>query len=386
MLIRKWLASKRVPPPHSLVIEITSCCNLRCQMCPKTHGEVNTPEDKVMDWAVFERLREIFPFLTAAELSGLWGEALLHPDLYLRMLRELKSFRINVCTTSNGTLLDHTLAEGIVRAQLDRLVISMDAATPETYAQIRTPGSFEDVLAGLRSLKKWKTDLQSSLPRLELAYLGLRRNIDEFPAFVQLAHELGAAKVSLQALGEYERVRGESVAVNFKELGKQRFAEAQAAGEPLGIKVALFPADQFEQDRGPTNTATSFKGLRKDCWDPWSKAVITTNGDVLPCCSATRPLGNLREKKFSEIWHGKGYRWIRRSLKSDRPPEMCVACTGMAWIPRSIRKDLQLATFISGIALNRKLGHAGWYRKAKPILKSIRNRLIGRPVPGGGGQ
>jgi hypothetical protein len=59
------------------------------------------------------------------------------------------------------------------------------AAKAETYAGIRPPGKLEDVIAGLKSLGAWKVKLNSSLPRVEVVFLGLKRNIEEFPKFVR---------------------------------------------------------------------------------------------------------------------------------------------------------------------------------------------------------
>ena len=322
MFLRKLLASRWVPLPRSLVIEITSYCNLRCQMCPKTHGAVNTEEDRVMSRETFDALKGIFPYLTAVEVSGLWGEAFLYPDLYLYMVRKLKTFPINVSTISNGTLLKDELARELVKVGLDRLVFSVDAAKPETYATIRTPGNMQAVISGLESLKNWKHQLGSSLPKVELVFLGMKRNISEFPDFVRMAHRLGASKVTLQALGEYERVRGESVAANDKEAGRRFYEQGARVGDELGLTVALVPGDQFEADRQGRNMTPNFRRMRKDCPDLWLKAVITTAGDVLPCCSGKVPLGNLAKQSFAEIWRGRAYRTFRDQIHSSRPPDM----------------------------------------------------------------
>ncbi|MBN1674716.1 MAG: radical SAM protein [Kiritimatiellae bacterium] len=379
MILRKILASRWVPLPHSLVVEITSQCNLRCRMCPKTHGAVNTEQNRVMPREVFDRLECLFPLLTAVELSGLWGEAFLHPDLYLGMLARLKAHGINVSTISNGTRLSDELARGLVEAGLDRLVVSMDAARPETYAAIRTPGDMHAVLAGLEALQRWKTALSRTIPKVELAFLGFRSNIEEFPEFVRLAHRLGATKVSLQALGEYEQVRGESVAQHDKETGRRCFEAGKTVGDALGIDVLLFPADQFEPDRAGLNAVSDTARLRKKCPDPWTKPVIATTGDVLPCCSSKRPMGNLLEQPFRAIWYSASYRALRDRIKTGTPPRMCRVCTGRPWVPKSVKNDLVLLAYLCGYTFNRAFGHNAGYRRVKPALKRLRNALVGVP-------
>jgi hypothetical protein len=82
---------------------------------------------------------------------------------------------IDVYTITNGTLLKDDLARRLVELDLNRLVISVDAATPETYAKIRPPGRFDVIVAGLLSLKTWKERLLRDQPRVERAFVGMSR-------------------------------------------------------------------------------------------------------------------------------------------------------------------------------------------------------------------
>jgi len=374
-IIRRALTGRFIPLPRHLTVEITSFCNLHCKMCPKTNHAVNTVENNVMSREVFEKLKPLFPHIESLELNGLWGEAFMHPELYLYMLREIKAHKVDVYTISNGTLLDGFLARQLVELDLNRLVVSLDAATPETYAKIRPPGHFEDVVQGLEQLKEWKTRLNWPHPQLELAFVGMRSNIDEFPDFVRLAHRLGAFQVFLQAMGEYESVKGESVAGHFKELGRRRFEEGRKIGQELGVIVNLLPGDQFEEDRADRNFTPDFRCLRKECLDLWNKAVIATNGDVLPCCSSAMSLGNLSRQSFHEVWYGKAYSELRRRLLGGDPPEMCRVCTGMPWVEKSVKRDVQF--YISDLfyaRFKRRVRLSPLLRPLKPLVRAIRQR------------
>ena len=136
----QWLlAGRRVPLPRHLTLEITSFCNLRCRMCPKTNHAVNTAESQVMSREVFDRVVPFLRHIESLDLSGIWGEAFLHPDLYVDMLKKIKEQGSDVYTISNGTLITDDLARKLVENDLNKLTISLDAATPETYALIRPP-------------------------------------------------------------------------------------------------------------------------------------------------------------------------------------------------------------------------------------------------------
>ena len=60
-------------------------------MCPKTHHAVNTEENKKISWGVFEKLMPLLPHIESLDLSGVWGEAMLHPDLYIDMLKAINN-------------------------------------------------------------------------------------------------------------------------------------------------------------------------------------------------------------------------------------------------------------------------------------------------------
>jgi radical SAM protein with 4Fe4S-binding SPASM domain len=353
--------------PRHLIIEITSYCNLKCRMCPKTHHAVNTPEDRVMAWDVFQRLVPLFPHIESLDLNGVWGEAFLHPDLYVRMLEVIKSHGTGVYTMSNGTLLTESLARRLVELDLNRLVVSIDAATAETYARIRPPGRFSKIVDGLRAVKAWKARLGRPHPQVDLAFLGMRTNIAELPDVVRLAHAMGAAQVFLQAMGEYPGLENESIAAHDKALGRRIYAQARRLGNELGVAVVLLPGDQFLEDRRERNVlasaATEPRRHRKQCYDLWNRALIAANGDVLPCCSSPRPMGNLTEASFAQIWRGERYNMLRRQFLGGTTPAMCRHCTGTAWVENSKRQDLQF--FVSELMAPRLRHRIGQYRAAQ---------------------
>jgi radical SAM protein with 4Fe4S-binding SPASM domain len=334
-----WVSGKAIPLPRNLLVEVTSFCNLRCIMCPKTNHSVPTEESRVMSWEVYEKLFPLFPSLDAMDLTGVWGEAFLHPDVYVRMLERAKQDGVSVCTTSNGTLIRDEVAEQIVEKGLDRLIISLDAATAETYGAIRPPGRHGDVLDGMRRIGEWKKKKNRDNPAIEIAFVGMRSNIEEFPAVVRLAGELGAWRVHLQAMGEYPGLENESVAAHDKARGRRVYTEAKKIGEQRNVDVSLFPPDQFEDNRGDLNEIADPTGMRKDCRDLWTRALIAATGDVLPCCASQQSMGNLNQSSFEEIWYGEGYRTLRRMMLTDHPPGMCRTCTGIAWVDYSLRRD-----------------------------------------------
>ncbi len=64
------------------------------------------------------------------------GEPLLHPDI-VEMVALAEELGARTELITNGLLLDQEMAEGLVQAGLDTLVISVDGASPEAHAGIR---------------------------------------------------------------------------------------------------------------------------------------------------------------------------------------------------------------------------------------------------------
>jgi radical SAM protein with 4Fe4S-binding SPASM domain len=64
----------------------------------------------------------------------------------------------------------------------------------------------------------------------------------------------------------------------------------------------------------------------------WREPVITWDGTVLPCCvdlNGDKPLGNIHDKPFSQIWNGPEITEMRRLHAQGRYREIdiCRNCT-----------------------------------------------------------
>lgn len=372
---RRFLASGRLPLPSMLMLEISSLCNLRCFMCAKTLGYIGTPPDRLIDMEIVERLAPLLPFLDYVDLSGVWGEALIKPELYLRILAMLKRHGIVVRTISNGTLITRTVASEMVRLGLDILSLSIDAARPETYGRIRAGAELDDVLSGLRFLREEKERQGRAAPRIDFLVLGMRDTIGELPDVVRLAAAHGASRVVLQEMIDFKEVRGQSLAWGHREMGRRWYDQAALVARETGVELSLLPPDQFD----PPAAAEEHKEARgerraaplKCCFLPWEMAVVTTVGDVIPCCTMFSSMGNLREKGFEEIWRGEPFRALRRALLSDTPPRTCVICSARGWRENEAGPELREAGALLSVCGRRAFRRNPLLKRLKPVLKKF---------------
>ena len=82
----------------------------------------------------------------------------------------------------------------------DEYRVSMDAATRETYRLIRGVDRFERVTANVAALIALERERARAMPQVSLWFTASRANIEELPAFVALAAELGVGEVYVQRL------------------------------------------------------------------------------------------------------------------------------------------------------------------------------------------
>ena len=129
-------------------VEPTTLCNLLCRTCIRN---VWDEPPGMMSAGTFARIidgvRGLSPLPTV--FFGGFGEPFAHPDL-LAMLAAAKSVGCAVELITNGTRLDEETRRELVRIGLDRLWVSIDGATPESYADVRLWDALPQVTAGPR--------------------------------------------------------------------------------------------------------------------------------------------------------------------------------------------------------------------------------------------
>ena len=320
--------------PHELYLETTNRCNLKCRTCPQYFG---MPEDFAdLTPALVDRILDQFPFVRRVVLHGI-GEPLLNKDLP-QIIEQVKRRGAHTLFNTNGLLLRDKLAEPIVLAGLDELRVSVDSASPETYALVRGMDGFDRIIENLRGLAQLKERLRSTTPKVSLWITGLKSNIAELPALVRLAHDIGVREVYLQRLvysGRGLAVQDEALFRQAAETELIAVREAEDLATELGIELkGSGEASAADMVAGEEAATTSYKACRR----PWSLMYVTANGNVLPCCIAPFTgahyegivLGNIFETTAEEIWNGQQYQQWRRGMLSGDPPEACVGC-GAGW-------------------------------------------------------
>jgi len=321
--------------PVCLYLETTNRCNLLCTTCPRTFEDLEPPAD--MSWELFTSIVDQFPRIARVVLHGV-GEPMMVRALP-RMIRYLKERGVYVLFNTNGTLLTPRAGRELIDAGLDELRISLDAATPQSFALVRGRDLFARIVRNVRAFTTLQGELNCTAPRVSLWLTGLKETIAELPAFVRLARDIGVLEVYLQRLVYFPQgqglARAESALFEQSNSGEEaHLREAEALAKSLGI---AFNAS------GATEPGTSLRQQQDEqpwslCRRPWTLMYFTAQGKALPCCIApfsmrgyaSFTLGDATQQTLREIWNGAQYRAFRRALLSEQPPLACARC-GLRW-------------------------------------------------------
>ncbi len=289
--------------PISLAFEPTTACNLRCPECPSGLRSFTRPTGK-LDEAFYQRVidevHESLLYLT----FYFQGEPYLHPD-FLRMVQYASQRNIYTATSTNAHFLTDEQAKKTVESGLNRLIISIDGSTQETYEAYRKSGDLQKVLEGTARILKWRKQLKSKTPAVLWQFLVVKPNEHQIPEIKRIAKEMGVDKVAFKTAQVYDFEHGND----------------------------LIPTlDQYSRYRANSDGTYSIKSKLIDhCWKMWHSCVITWDGKVVPCCfdkDAEFPMGDLTNQSFAQIWHSAPYDHFRQALIGSRSSiEMCQNCT-----------------------------------------------------------
>ncbi|MBI5611606.1 MAG: radical SAM protein [Gammaproteobacteria bacterium] len=295
--------------PTYLQVEATNRCNLRCVMCP-IEDLTRARRKKRLSVEEFAHILNEFPYIESLHLQGI-GEPLTNPHI-AELVACAKTRGIGTGVITNGTVLDREAGEALIRAGLSNAIVSLDSADADNYQAIRKGADFQEVTDNIRKFVLLRQDLDSPTPSIGIMMVAMNNNVHELREMVRLANDLGV---------DFLTVKGLNPAV---APGLELNPSQQQANETLGLLAdpALRPGFQVQLaylERSPV--------VR--CRWPWTRAYVTAEGDVTPCCNCPDArqvsFGNLFDRPMREIWNNEAYRAFRRELR-DGMPDVCRHC------------------------------------------------------------
>lgn len=302
--ISRW-SKKTIHPglPISLSIEPTTSCNLRCPECPSGLRSFSRPTG-MLDPEFFKRIIDQIHDKIFYLTFYFQGEPFLNPA-FLDMVSYASKQKMYTATSTNAHYISDEVARKTVESGIDRLIISIDGSSQETYEQYRVGGSLEKVLDATKRIVEWKKKLNSTKPYLVFQFLVVRPNEHQVDEVKNLANELGVDKIVYKTAQVYNFENGNDLI-------------------PINEKYSRYS----KRSDGKYEIKNS---LDNHCWKLWHSTVITWDGNVVPCCfdkDAQHRMGSLKEKTFKEIWNDSAYIDFRNSLlKSRNEIDICKNCS-----------------------------------------------------------
>jgi MoaA/NifB/PqqE/SkfB family radical SAM enzyme len=275
--------------PYTVRVDPSTACNLRCPLCPTGAGEIDRTR-AFMPLDTFEKVLNEFAADAFVVHLWVWGEPLLHPDLW-RMVAAADAHGVGTEISTNLSLkLSDEQIDRLITAGLTWLIVSADGATPESYARYRRGGNFELVLSNMRRFIARKKALGSRTPFVEWQFVPLKHNEQEIGAVKRLAKQVG--------------VDG----LRFKPARVDKIDNLTFVSEvPDTLMQQWMPSDPKLRHtiHGDPGSYHSFH-----CPFLWTSVTIHPDGALAPCCetsSRQHDVGRFDQVPFTEVWNNRAY-------------------------------------------------------------------------------
>lgn len=166
--------------------QLQAKCTARCVMCAgKFTGEI-------VDGPTMDTKYEDEAFAEREDITDFWcngAEYLFYKD-WKKVALLLKQEGVSMRVSTNGILLNEPTIDFLLeRKLLGFLTLSLDAATKETMESIRVRVNYEKTLQRIRYLLRRATEAGQNF-EFTAAFVMMKRNLHELPAFVRLVKEL----------------------------------------------------------------------------------------------------------------------------------------------------------------------------------------------------
>ncbi len=328
-------------------IEPTNCCNLNCRTCIRNVWDEPLG---LMDETIFNRLvndlRALPPPLTV--FFGGFGEPLSHPRI-LEMVQQVKALGVTVELITNGTLLDQDRARGLIHAGLDRLWVSLDGATPDSYTDVRLGAALPDVIGNLTAFRDMRQPIRYPTPEIGIVFVAMQRNIHDLPAVLAIAETVGAARLMVSnVLPHTDDMRAET-------LYNRSLSNDDYYPQPGQPRLILPRIDANVLEHLPFDMSTRDKWVIESAGhqagNPGNRCpfiergatAVGWDGSVSPCLPLLHShagylnglerderrysVGSLASHSLSDIWEAAEYTGFRQRVQDfDFAP--CTMCDG----------------------------------------------------------
>nr|WP_316642653.1 radical SAM protein [uncultured Roseateles sp.] len=338
------------PPPYEVLIHPSSACNLQCEWCigefvptapskgksvaiSSKIGDTRLPDKLANPDSMIHLLKGICEFseevevlangvsarqrfrVEAVSFSGLIGEPLVAKKALMRGIPYLSENGVRVGLFTNGILIDDQASEILQMA--DYVLVSLDAATEETYGRIKFGGRpqghsmFRKALEGLGRLIQARS--ASSKTTVNASFIICQENVGELFAAAKIAKEIGVQCFRIKQDNSGSRKLTAEAIV----LAKDQMARIEA--DLVDDKFTLV---RIHRELAEAEILRDFS----KCEITNLVAAVGSDGHMYPCNYHPRPggmsYGDTLADSFKSVWRNER-RMEMRELLPERCPPTC---------------------------------------------------------------
>lgn len=268
--------------PLCLSIGVSNVCNLNCKNCTYRQ-ETRKRVKQELSYSVISRIADEAKEMAIPSIAlGMGSEVTMHPD-FKKFVLKLNDATTDLWFYTNGINLSEDLSRFLIIEGVQRLLISLDAATPETYRLARG-ADLNKIESNIESFLMLRDELEADLPILRLSFVKMAENLNEIQLF-------------------YDKWKDKADIIDYQDLLNFENIEDP---KPLDI-------DPFF------------------CSHPFSRLAINYNGDILACCGGYcrhHVLGNIDTATLYDAWNGDKMKALRESFLLGNISPACQNCYG----------------------------------------------------------
>ncbi len=329
-------------------IEPTSACNLDCITCFRNDWEqpIGHMSEETFE-RIFEGLQSLDP-IPDVYFGGI-GEPLFHPKT-IEWIARIKTLGVKVELITNGTTLTRRKSQQLIDSGLDLLWVSLDGATPETYADVRMGAELPQIVANVKRFAKMRKASHFPVPEIGVAFVAMKRNIHDLAGVIKIGKSFRAKHFSVSNLQpataemQDELLFKKSINdIAYLDGAKVPHLDLPKMDLDEYTKEAIFAA--FNSQCSISFAGNSWGGANDTCDFVESGTLsIAWNGDVSPCwplmhthvsylhgkprLSKKHIIGNLSQHSLESLWMHPEYLAYRERLHNFAyaPCTFCGGC------------------------------------------------------------
>lgn len=298
--------------PHSLILQLTSNCNLRCTHC--FLGGCDDSYSSANDLSEDELLKHLKYFVEEINIvycSITGGEIFTSPS-FLKILKYLKSKNVIIELLTNATMINEKMADKLSKTlnkRTDCIQVSLEAPSEEINDSIRGKNVFRKVIQNVKHLT-------SRGIKVVLAITVNSINTNQLEEMYDLCKSIGVSKLNVgrfqlsNSSQEYLVPETDKIFINVAKL-IQKYQKDKMVNLDLRC---IKPFDFLNFSRGailldkklaldnPVTPQNLYCRPRHDVF------TLFADGNITLCYSSKAQelcIGNIKENSFDEIWENR---------------------------------------------------------------------------------